>query len=102
MIILQIPLTINANLVIKNVKKLIKVYLKENKQDYDKLKRLFKEEEILQAINSIQVIQGNIVIPTMGTDGKILRILEYGGYGLKANKLISRISRRLGGQENVI
>lgn len=95
----------NMNIILNFLIGYIKKLLKVNQKDLESIKKLYSEEEIEHAINSLYVIGKSVYAPTSGKDGVILRYLEYGGYGIKTKKILSRasrlISRKVNGDEYV-
>ena len=84
------------NFLISYIKKLLNV----NQRDLESIRKIYNDDDIEHAINSLYIIGKSIYAPTSGKDGIILRYLEYGGYGIKTKKILSRASRLISRKVN--
>lgn len=57
----------------------------------------YNMNDIKQAINSVYVAGNYICIPNSGKDNMILRLLQYGGPGVKALNLLTLTGNQIGG-----
>ena len=93
MIIAQIPNYGFNKWLARAYVKVIRETVRNMINKYDALLKRFREiysnDEINKAIDSIQIINGNVFIPTTGINGTILRALEYGTSYMKSYKIIS-------------
>lgn len=62
---------------------------------YDELFENYSQKDIEEEIEKIYLLGGYICIPT---DSLFLRLIQYGGYKIKAPGLLSRTCRELGGE----
>lgn len=81
--LVSVPLTIYKN----NLKNNILKYMNTKQMTY--ILSSYSVEELLQAVDSIYVSGRFICIPDNGKNNFILRMLQYGGAGIKALNLLS-------------
>lgn len=89
-----IPL-FNLDIILKQISSIILSKFKLHKRDYNFIISLYGVDKIELSISSIYIKDNYIVIPTSGTNGEILRYLEFGGVNTKSNKLISTSARQI-------
>lgn len=96
----EVSIPIYLNKVVNQIILLLKLYFEQKKHDYKALLNLYSEEEIYNAISSIFISGKSVYAPISGKNGIILRYLEYGGKDVKANKLLSKVSRAISRKVN--
>lgn len=90
--------------------KLIKYEIRKTIKAYSSLLKgimsVFNEEQIEEAIDSINIVGKSIFCPTNGLNGQILRALEYGTNNNKSCHIISfsvkKVLKEVKGYEHVI
>lgn len=100
MILANISEVINKKLYLKLIKYEIKKTIKAYSRIINNILKMYSEDDIDNAIDTIELIGMNIYCPTSGKYGRLLRALEYGTNDTKAchiltystNKVLKEVS----------
>lgn len=77
------------------IKYTIRSLVDEYSNKLQSLFNLYTTKQIDDAINTIVLVGNKVFCPTVGTSGKILRILEYGDNQTNSYKILTQSTRKV-------